>query len=111
MAETKVTTNGEGGKPDWQVEREKMAADVRRYVLDPFAVVAGWMIDMQNQESENFYMPDHDELGRLLTLMTMGAHNELDTISAYYGHMSPVLTDILKAVLKRQWDKKGGGVA
>ena len=99
MAETMATTNGKGGKFDWQAERKVMADEVRHYILDPFAIVAGWLRGMD--PSGGNYIPDHHELSRLISLLVMGAHNELDMLSVYGGHMCPPLADILEAELKR----------
>ena len=91
-------------KSDWQAERVEMAADVRRNILDPFALVAMWMGNQNKAES----IPDYQDIGRLLSLLVMGAHNELDMLcSANGGHMNPPLTDILEGELKRQWTGEG----
>ena len=87
-------------KFDWQAERVEMAADVRRNILDPFALVAMWIDDQNKSQS----IPDYKDMGRLLSLLVMGAHNELDMLcSANGGHMNSPLTDILEGELKRQW--------
>ena len=86
-------------KFDWQAERMEMAADVRRNILDPFALVAMWMGNQNKAES----IPDYQDIGRLLSLLVMGAHNELDMHCANGGHMDSSLTDILEGELKRQW--------
>ena len=51
-------------KFDWQAERMEMAADVRRYILDPFALVAMW-IDNQNKAED---IPEYKDMGRLYSL-------------------------------------------
>ena len=87
-------------KFDWQAERMEMAADVRRYILDPFALVAEWL----KTADVCGFVPDHNDISGLLSLMVMGAHNELDMLcSANGGHMNPPLTDILEGEFKRQW--------
>ena len=91
-------------KFDWQAERVEMAADVRRNILDPFALVAMWIGNQNKAES----IPDYKDIGRLLSLLIMGAHNELDMYCSANGeHMNTPLTDILECELKRQWIGEG----
>ena len=82
MAETTVTTNGRGGKADWQVDRREMAAEVREHILDPLALVAG--ILTQIDPNTNYY-PELKDVGRLLKLMVEGAHIELGLYCSSVG--------------------------
>ncbi|MDR3362398.1 MAG: hypothetical protein LBO64_06125 [Desulfovibrio sp.] len=75
MAENSLGANEGKGKLDWQAERKEMARLVRKNILDPFALVAGTLQDIELNKS---YEPALGDMGRVLRLMVEGAHVELD---------------------------------
>ena len=89
-------------KSDQLTVRRKMAADVKQYVLDPFALIAGWLSEL-NEGGQ--FDPNYKDIARLLTLLIMGAHNELDLYCSGVGHTCPPIADVIESILEK------GGVA
>ena len=92
MAETTITTNGNGGKessesgnevrfghsPDVIMEREKMEAELKKKVIEPLALLAGVLASIKDEEDESSGCDKLVTLGYLLGLIVNGIRKEVN---------------------------------
>ena len=84
MAQTTVTAKENSGKFKWQEDRREMATQIKQNILDPFALIAGMLTET---DAMRHFCPGLEEVGRLLALMVVGAHSELDMYCSFGGHI------------------------
>lgn len=85
-------------KFDWQAERAEVAALVKQNILDPIAIVVGLLGRIAPAKQ---YVPESAEIARLLSLLVMGAHSELELYCSFGSPLFPPLSDVIEEELKR----------